>query len=365
MAGRAVLSFGALPALVLSLTWVGCRPSVSPPPTGRDVRCVEQASGTDAGLRGVRAVSPEVAWASGTQGTCLRTVDGGRTWRREPVAGAEQVDFRDVEAFDADTAWLMATNGRIYQTTDGGRNWQLQLGDDDPGVFLDAIAFWDREHGIAFGDPVDGAFLLLVTDDGGGHWRRVEPSRIPPPLPSEAGFAGSGSCLTVLGTSDVWFGTGGGPVARVYRSSDRGQSWHAVQTPLTAGTPSGGIFGLAFRDLRSGVAVGGDYKQPETAVGVAATTGDGGRSWRPVGGPGPGGYRSGVAFAPGIGDDTFVAVGTSGADLSRDGGASWEPISDHALNAVSFAARTPVGWAVGPKGRIIRIEGQERRRSAP
>src|SRR5205085_641062 len=84
---------------------------------------VEQASGTTARLRGVSAVNNNVAWASGANGTCLRTTDAGATWQLLKVPGAEALDFRDVEAFDASTAYLLSIGegdkSRIYKTTDG------------------------------------------------------------------------------------------------------------------------------------------------------------------------------------------------------------------------------------------------------
>lgn len=360
MSGRSALTLWIVSVLVAMPTLHGCHPGSTPTRVDSGVAWVEQVSGTDASLRGVSAVSATVAWASGTGGTCLRTVDGGRTWLRVAAPGAERLDFRDIEALDADTAWLMATAGRIYRTTDGGASWQLQLADDQPGVFLDAIAFWNGEDGIAFGDPVDGAFLVLLTNNGGRQWRRVEPSFLPPPLPGEVGFAGSGTCLTVKGTDDAWFGTGGGPAARVFHSSDRGRSWRAVPAPLVSATASAGIFGLAFADHHTGVAVGGDYSRPRAALNVAALTRDGGRTWRPVRRAAPAGYRSGVAFAPGLGASVFVAVGTSGADISRDTGETWMPLCGRTLNSISCAAQAPVGWAVGPKGRIVRLEGTEK-----
>src|SRR5438270_605688 len=67
-----------------------------------------QASGTEASLRGVSAVSSKVAWASGSGGTWLRTTDGGNTWKGGVVEGGESLDFRDVEAFDDNTALLMS-----------------------------------------------------------------------------------------------------------------------------------------------------------------------------------------------------------------------------------------------------------------
>ena len=41
-----------------------------------------QESHTTAGLRGVHSVDGRVAWASGAQGTILRTLDSGKNWQR-------------------------------------------------------------------------------------------------------------------------------------------------------------------------------------------------------------------------------------------------------------------------------------------
>ena len=83
-----------------------------------------QNSNTTSDLRGLSAVSPAIAWASGTHGSYLRTIDGGDTWVAGTVPGAEALDFRDVEAFSADEAYLLAAGpgeqSRIYKTTDGG-----------------------------------------------------------------------------------------------------------------------------------------------------------------------------------------------------------------------------------------------------
>ena len=61
-------------------------------------------SGVTARLRGVSAVSDRVAWASGANGTIVRTADGGATWRTLQVPGAEKLDFRDIDAVDEATA---------------------------------------------------------------------------------------------------------------------------------------------------------------------------------------------------------------------------------------------------------------------
>ena len=55
-----------------------------------------QTSHTTENLRGVSAVSRQVAWASGTHGTYLRTTDGGQTWIPGQVADATTLDAGEV-----------------------------------------------------------------------------------------------------------------------------------------------------------------------------------------------------------------------------------------------------------------------------
>src|SRR6202166_3296182 len=116
-----------------------------------------QFSHTTESLRGVSAVSRQIAWASGTHGTYLRTTDG-RLWIPAQVPGAESLDFRAVVAFSADEAFLMSAGpgdqSRIYHTTDAGRHWQLQFTNRNPKGFFDSMVFWDPTHGIVLGDPI-------------------------------------------------------------------------------------------------------------------------------------------------------------------------------------------------------------------
>lgn len=163
-----------------------------------------QDSHTTADLRGIDNVGGGVAWTSGTNGTVLRTEDGGYLWQTCTVPpGAEHLDFRGIQAFDANTAIVMSSGkgdlSRLYKTTDGCQTWTLMLKNTDPEGFFDAFAFWDRQHGFLLGDPVlklmtrneenltdhwpsrhSGLYLIrtlkrprlltLSTIDGGAHW---------------------------------------------------------------------------------------------------------------------------------------------------------------------------------------------------
>lgn len=310
-----------------------------------------QNSGATAQLRGVSALSNLVAWASGTNGTFLRTTDGGLNWVVGTVPDASALDFRDVEAVDARTAYLLATAGKIYKTTDGGEHWALQYDNTSPGVFLDAFAFWDAQHGVALGDPMNGRFLLITTRNGGKSWNQVASANMPLSIEGEAAFAASGTCLTVDGKQNAWFGTGG-RAARVFRSTDQGGTWNVSPTPITSGRDSTGIFSIAFRDPKKGIVVGGDYKKPDEANANAARTTDGGVTWNVIASR-PGGYRSGVAFVPGT--PKLITVGQAGSDFSTDDGATWKALSKDGYHSISLA-RSGSGWVVGADGRIAKIE---------
>ncbi|MGG7607574.1 WD40/YVTN/BNR-like repeat-containing protein [Massilia sp. BKSP1R2A-1] len=313
-------------------------------------------SGTAAELRGLSVVSDKVAWASGAKGTVLRTVDG-QQWQAMQVPEADKIDFRDIQAFDARTAIVMGAGpgaaSRIYRTTDGGATWKLVTTNQVPDGFWDAMAFWDKDNGILFGDPVKGSFQVYTTVDGGLSWQEVAAKGIEA-MPNEGAFAASGTCLTVAGANDAWIATGGSASARVFHSSDRGKTWRAASTPIPAGAPARGVFSVAFLNSKEGFAAGGDYKETRMAGINGAHTGDGGATWTPVE-VAPAGYMSVVVPVPGA-QRALVAAGLAGSGYSTDGGRNWTALDTTPMNTVGFASPSQ-GWAVGPKGLLMKYTG--------
>ena len=311
-----------------------------------------QPSGVTARLRGVSAVTVNVAWASGNGGTVLRTSDGGTTWKRLTIAGAEQLDFRDIDAVSEDVAFVLSIgsgeSSRIYKTIDAGRTWALQFTNTDPKAFFDAMAFWNPNRGIAFSDSVDGQLVILRTTDGGKTWTRVPAAGLPPALDNEGAFAASGTNVAVMGRDHVWIGTS---TSRVLRSTDGGLTWAAASTPLATGS-SAGIFSIAFRDTNHGIVVGGDYRKESEAIDNAAITSDGGRTWTAL--KGLTGFRSVVTYLPN--SSTVIALGPQGADLSLDDGKTWTPLTGATgLHTFSAAGRGRAAWGAGENGRIFKL----------
>jgi photosystem II stability/assembly factor-like uncharacterized protein len=318
-----------------------------------------QTSGLDTNLRGVSAVyisNPNgvltpIVWASGSNGVILRSIDAGKTWDRSDVEGGDSLDFRGIVAFDAKTAYVISIGNdgksRVYDTIDGGATWTLRYRDSRAAFFLDAIACESRMRCVALGDPIDGKFLLLLTNDG-KHWKELPPVTLPPALPQEGAFAASSSCLALHG-DDIYFATGG-PAARVFHSPDRGRTWAVAETTIASGNASSGIFSLAGEWPNNMLAVGGDYTQPKVPFRAAAYSRDRGKTWR-LAEKMPGGFRSAVAAVDAA---TAVAVGPTGEDISHDGGVHWEPTDSLNLNAISILDMHS-GWAVGAHGTIARF----------
>lgn len=323
--------------------------------------CATNASGirielvdahTSASLRGVHVAGDSV-WLSGTDGTVIRSADKGRTWQACPVpAGAAKLDFRAVWAWDSERAVVMSSGpgdqSRLFRTADGCRTWQPGLVNADSRGFWDAMVFAGDE-GAILGDPVSGRFVIMYTHDRDLSWTRDESPGLTALSNNEGAFAASNSALFAFPDSSgllLWFGTGGPQAARVFRR--QGGEWVATQVPLANSNSSSGVFSVAFRDSKHGVAVGGDYTKASNPTGTAATTSDGGQSWSPATLP-PSGYRSAVAWDPDRSPPSWIAVGSNGADLSADDGKTWSPIDQGAWNALSLP------WCVGPHGRVGRI----------
>jgi hypothetical protein len=293
---------------------------------------------TSAGLRGIHNVGAGIAWASGTEGTILRTANEGKTWQRCSVPpGGEKLDFRGVQGFDANTAVVMSSGkgdlSRIYKTTGGCKTWQIVFINPDADGFFDAIRA-GPSGGVVVGDPVRGRFAVFIADKGAIVWKR-SPAE-PVALPGEALFAASNSSIDAAPlTAFVTGGISGAALISSFRQP----------LPLPA-SESGGAFSLA-RHARDWMIVGGDYKHPDDSKGTAVFIHAGSVN---IPRTPPHGYRSAVAWDEA--SRTWIAVGPNGTDVSTDDGNSWRATvtdADKNWNAISLP------YVVGPNGRIGKL----------
>lgn len=301
-------------------------------------------------IRGLCAVTDNVAWVSGTGGKVGRTLDGGKTWQWMSVPGCDTCDFRDVEAFSGDVAIVMAiaTPARIYRTEDGGKHWEQTYYNNTPGMFLDGIAFWDENNGIAVGDPVEDHFILLRTRNGGRSWEDMEEGLRA--QFGEAPFAASGTSIATLPDSN-WVLVTGGSQSRRYYKTPGALTASPVERHIGKKNAAG-LFSVALRDAQSGVMVGGDYLHPAdtefTCYRLAGKYLDSEATQTS-----PRGYRSCVAY---LDADRYICTGPTGTDMSTDGGRNWKPVKGEGYHVVQRARSGTRVYLAGSKGRIAVLQ---------
>lgn len=321
---------------------------------GEGPRWSSRPTGTEEQYRGLDGVSRRVAWVAGEDGGVLRTTDGGRTWQDVAPPRTGKLAFRDVEAQDALNASVLSigtgTDSRIYTTDDGGQSWTLAFVNRRPQAFYDCMAFWaGGRRGLAMSDPVDGKFRIIATRDGGHSWRVLSDRGMPRAVDGEFAFAASGTCLVTGGRRHAWLASGG-TASRIFHTRDAGHTWTVAKSKIPA-APAGGVFSLSFRNLRHGVAVGGDFTAPRNGSDASSRSRNGGNRW--ISGGDLSGYRSGVAWVKGR-PGTVVAVGPTGSDISRSGGRRWTRFSGKAFDAVD-CNDAGICWASGPEGAVARL----------
>lgn len=300
-------------------------------------------------FRGLSVVNDDVIWISGSNGYVGKSFDGGKNWEINQIKHYEKLDFRDIEAFDNKTAIVINAGSPafILKTFDGGFSWKVVYANISKEIFFNGMDFWDDKKGIAFSDPIEGKLFLIETNNGGNVWKRIPYQDCPQVQDSEAGFAASGTSIRVTGDGYAFIGTGG-KAAHLFTSENYGRTWKKFACPILKFKESTGIFSVAFRDGRTGMVIGGDYKSDSLSKDNFFLTFNGGKSWKP---PvvAPSGYRSCVEY---ITQTHLVATGPSGTDISHDGGQTWKKISNAGFNVARKAKKGNKVFLAGAKGLV-------------
>ena len=307
-------------------------------------------SGNKTSLRGLSVVNDAVVWASGSNGTVARSVDGGKTFQWLTVKGFEQRDFRDIEAFDDNTAIIMAVAepAIILKTKDGGKTWKRMFEDTTKGMFLDAMDFY-KKSGVVIGDPVDSvhpSVFIAFTRDAGEHW--TIPDDNIPLSKGEAFFASSGTNVKMLPLQRNLFRYG--LVSGGTQSHFIGKTKDPL--PLLQGKQSTGANSMAINlSAKRIVVVGGDFANDKDTTGNCVFSTNLGTTWQHPQTP-PHGYRSCVEF---INGNKLISCGTSGVDVSNDGGNNWNLISSESFHVCQKAKNGAAVFLAGNDGRIAKL----------
>jgi hypothetical protein len=303
-------------------------------------------SGRDISIRGLSVVDEQTLWCSGSKGTVARSIDGGQHFEWMTVQGYEKRDFRDIEAFDKNNALIMGIDAPalILKTKDGGLSWQKVFEDSTKGMFLDAMVFDAKGSGSVVGDPIEGQLFQAYSTDFGDTW--LQSKQTLELAQGEAFFASSGTNIQSTGDKDFpYLWVSGGLQSRLFYKG------HHYPLPLQKGKTSTGANSIA-RYGKQAFIVGGDFAQDKSSDSNSLWVQLGKElQFTPPNKP-PLGYKSCVIYCS---KHILIACGTSGVDISYDGGQNWQNISKESYHVVQKAKRGNAVFLAGSKGKIAKM----------
>ena len=326
----------------------------------RPIELIAEQKGVS--LRGLSVPSESVIWASGSKGTIAKSLDGGKQFEWMQVKGFETRDFRAIHAFNDQEAIIVAvaSPGIILKTKDGGMHWDKVYENKDTSMFLDALHFSDENNGTVIGDPIEGHLFILTTNNKGATWVQKPNTFFKSTLNNgEAFFASSNSNLIQIGNK-LLFVTGG-------LSSRLWINGMAEAMPIIQGTSSTGANSIAVSPNGSRVVVvGGDfandsiaiqnivgYQLSETPKSSVKDLSANQLILKKIDIANPKGYKSCVEF---LDNDRLITCGTSGVDISKNNGASWETISKESFHIAKKHPTKSGAYLAGSGGRISFVE---------
>lgn len=299
------------------------------------------------GIRGVKIVNENVAWAwayDGSGGSAkvkdfTRTKDGGKTWTPKtvpnsitnPTASLTNFEFANIYPVDSATAWAAmfgpSGGGKIVKisnftgTANPTYTHQATATFSAPNGFPNVVHMFDLNNGWCMGDPNGGYFEIYTTTNGGTNWTRVSQPNIDGGATPASGEYGTTNLYDTYGDTS-WFGTNKG---RVFKSVDKGLTWTAAQayTGALGASPSCDV---KFKNGREGIAIINDNIGDNT-VHLMKTT-DGGATWTAITPTGINLNSSDLSYIPQA--DAWMNVSASqtlgGSVISFDNCASFQNI---------------------------------------
>lgn len=305
-------------------------------------------SGKTISFRGLSVVNDQVLWVSGSEGTVGLSTNGGISWNWTRVPHYEKSDFRDIEAFSDREAIIMGITepAVILFTIDGGNSWTTAFEDSSKAAFLDAFDF-SGDHAAVVGDPVGDQIFFAESSDSGKSWNIHSPSGFMPTAEGESFFAASGSNI-IHRPDGTWVLVSGGKKSCIYFDNSR------IPLSITQGRETTGANSIAINPFDSNQAfiVGGDFKHDTVQSGNSLLIQMHPFSQKAPMTP-PHGYRSCVEY---INEKQMICCGTSGIDISNDGGLHWTLISNRSFHVCRKSKTGNAVFLAGSNGAIARFD---------
>lgn len=128
---------------------------------------VQPTGNTSSSLSSICMLNSSTGYTAGTNGTVLKTINGGLNWVEFPAVSGNNI-FK-IEFVEVNTGWVFGAAGSIFKTTSGGLNWEEQSSGETNKIYscdmLDANTGWF----VGWGDGTDTS-IIRKTTNGGTNW---------------------------------------------------------------------------------------------------------------------------------------------------------------------------------------------------
>lgn len=339
---------------------------------------MRRSSAADKNLRAVFFVDSLTGWAAGEAGAVFRTNDGGRTWK--PLVNNTSININRLHFVDWNTGWMLgelpgkdgaAPQTVLLSTVNGGRTWTRQpLPDVVSFYFVNAKTGW----------AVGSNATLLKTSDGGATWQNYADLEKLIGLPIESGTYNFGFCdAQFMDAEHGWalgnfYGRAKNHLGGLFVTSDGGATWKRL--PLTVQTQHsssrltpGLLHTVHFSDANNGD-VTGEMDDGEARYFFVLSTKDGGKTWQQQRALSHSTHRTQfvsaaqgwTAAAAPRRDEAGEAIYDTSLMRTENSGATW--LTDftargNQIRGLFFLSPTK-GWAVGERGIILRYDGRRK-----
>ena len=188
-----------------------------------------QVSGTTEDLVSVTFIDSLQGFIVGTNGTIIKTTDGGINWLIKN--SGTNYDLQSIQFINSNVGWIVGRflgnySSIVLKTTDGGENWNVLFqggfGYMRSVCFIDSLIGWTA---------CSSGARTLKTTDGGINWTRQDSLTFPGSISTYKDiYALNQNSIYVVGgfTPDIWIYPA--PFGRIRYSGDGGINWTDVES---------------------------------------------------------------------------------------------------------------------------------------
>jgi len=179
-------------------------------------------------LNDLAVVDKQTVWIVGTQGSIIHTNDGGSSWQKQTSPPTDvSINLESIYATDKNNAWISAGSSLVLHTVNGGNTWNRVTVTGAPSdINLQGICAADENNIWTVGQDSSGnEGYIYHSSNAGTNWNRVTPTIMPSDSATWIG-------VKALNVNEIWIH---GSVGKLIRTTDAGQTWIHIPTPLEQG----------------------------------------------------------------------------------------------------------------------------------